>query len=111
MNSSDDVAFHLDKTYFSDLGDHKGIKKGDLGHFSRKIAGSMVFTMSERCEGSRTRVLEGSNAQNSSFRGVEMELERAGACLLKTRALLMRPKSSFLITPMGPTRLRTSENQ
>ena len=87
MNSSDDVAFHLDKTYFSDLCDHKGIKKGDLGHFSRNIAGSMVFTMSERCEGSRTRVLEGSNAQNSSFRGVEVDFVRAGACFLHRIAL------------------------
>ena len=58
MNSSDDVAFHINKTSFSDLCDHKGIKKGDLGHFSRNIASSMVFTMSERCEGSRTRVLD-----------------------------------------------------
>ena len=82
MNSSDDVAFHLDKTSFSDLCDHKGIKKGDLGHFSRNIASSMVFTMSERCEGSRTRVLEGSNAQNSSFRGSKWSWSvRAHVCL------------------------------
>jgi len=97
---------------FLDIGGTvRGLTGASRGGVPRNIDASTVFTMVERCQGSRTRVLEGSNAQNSSFRGVEMELERAGACLLKSLALLMRPKSSFLITPIEPTRLRASENQ